>query len=129
MPLSYEIDAEARLVVLACGNTSLERWRDVMMAVFADARYQPGFSVFVDCRSATLAPSTNEVQGVIGFIRSHRAMLGQGRWAVIVEQPAGYGMARMAEAIAGVSSIELRAFRTPDEAHAWLARVPAPESA
>src|SRR6185369_14983601 len=103
MPLTYEIDVASRLVILTCGNTTLERWRGVMLEVFADPRFQPGFSVLVDCRTATLTPATRDVQGVIAFIASHHVMLGRARWAVVVERDAGYGMARMAEAIAHVS--------------------------
>src|SRR5262245_59173982 len=109
MPLSYEIDVASRCVVITCGNTSLERWRDLMIRIFADRRYQPGFSVLVDCRTATLTPSTTDVEGVVGFISGHSTMLGRARWAVVVEREAGYGMARMAEAIAHVSSIDLKA--------------------
>jgi hypothetical protein len=121
MSLSYDIDVTSRVVVITCGNTSLERWRDMMMRIFADPRYQPGFSVIVDCRTATLTPSTEDVRGVVSFISSHRAMLGRAQWAVVVERPSGYGMARMAEAIAQISDINLRAFQKPDEALAWFA--------
>ena len=48
-------------------------------------------------------------------------MLGQARWGVVVERPVAYGMARMAEAFALVSDVELRAFHAPDEALAWFA--------
>ena len=121
MPLSYDIDLGSRVVVITCGNTSLERWRELMLAIFADPRYQPGFSVLVDCRTATLTPSSDDVRGVVSFISSHRTMLGQARWAVVVEHSPGYGMARMAEAIALISDVNLRAFHTPNEALVWFA--------
>jgi hypothetical protein len=122
MPISFEIDLASRCVVITCGNTTLERWRECMLAIFADRRYQPGFAVLVDCRTATLTPSSEDVRGVIDFISSHRVMLGQARWAVVVEREAGFGMARIAEGIAAVSNLDLRAFRTPDEARVWLAQ-------
>ena len=124
--LSYDIDGTSRVVLITCGNTTLERWRELMLRIFTDPRYQPGFSVLVDCRTATLTPSTEEVRGVVSFISSHRTMLGQARWAVVVENPSGYGMARMAEAIALISDVNLRAFHTPDEALAWFASMSVP---
>jgi hypothetical protein len=120
MPLSYDIDVAARLVVLTCGNTTLDRWRETMLAIFADSRYQPDFAKLFDCRTATLAPATEDVRGVVDFISSHTAMLGRSRWAVVVERSAGYGMARMAEALAHISNVELRAYQTPGEALTWL---------
>ena len=124
MPLSYEIDVDARLVVLTVGNTSLERWRKTMFDVFADPRYQPGFSTLVDCRTATLVPSTGDVHGVVEFLRDHRVMLGRARWAVVVDRQGGYGMARMASTIAEFEGIELAAFQSVDEALGWLSSGP-----
>jgi hypothetical protein len=120
MPLSYDVDVASRLVTLTCGNTTLERWSRLMFDVFADPRYQPGFAILVDCRTATRTPSSDDVRGVVEFITSHRAMLGTSRWAVVVEKAAGFGMARMAETIANMASVDLRAFQSLDEAAAWL---------
>jgi hypothetical protein len=121
MPLSYDVDVASRLVTLTCGNTTLERWSRLMFDVFADPRYQPDFAILVDCRTATLTPSSDDVRGVVEFIASHRAMLGTSRWAVVVEKAAGFGMARMAETIANIANVDLRAFQSLDEAAAWLA--------
>ena len=120
MSLSYDVDVASRLVTLTCGNTTLERWSRLMFDVFADPRYPPGFAVVVDCRTATLAPSADDVRGVIDFISSHRAMLGTSRWAVVVERTAGFGMAQMAETIAQVANVDLRAFQTIDVALVWI---------
>ena len=120
MALFYEVDVESRLVVLTCGDVSLERWRRTMIQVIADARFRRGFGILVDCRTATRAPVTQEVFGVVDFLSTRRDDLGQSRWAVVVEEPAGYGMARMTAAIAESAGLELRAFRTVGEAREWL---------
>jgi hypothetical protein len=120
MSLTYDIDVESRIVVLICGDTSLERWRRTMVEVFADPRFQPGFAVLVDCRTATLAPLTSDVFGVVDFLSSRRTELAQTRWAVVVEEPAGFGMARMTAAVAESAGIDLHAFQRVDEALAWL---------
>jgi hypothetical protein len=120
MALSYDIDVASRLVVLTCGDVTLERWRRTMGQVVADPRFRIGFGVLVDCRTATLAPETQDVVGVVDFLANRRARLGLSRWAVVVEEPAGYGMARMTAAIAESAGLELRAFRTMDEALEWL---------
>ena len=124
MPISFDIDVTARIVVLTCGNTTLDRWRETMLTIFADSRYQPDFGKLVDCRTATLAPSTDDVRGVISFMSNHSTLLGRSRWAVVVEHTSGYGMARMAEALANLSQIDLVAFQTLDEALAWLSGTP-----
>lgn len=120
MALSYDIHVESRLVVLTCGDVTLERWRRTMVQVLADARFERGFGVLVDCRTATLAPVTQDVVGVVDFLANRRSRLGLSRWAVVVEEPAGYGMARMAAAIAESAGLELRAFRSTGEALGWL---------
>ena len=129
MPLSYDVDATSRVVVVTCGNTSLERWRALLMAIVGDPRFEPDFAVLIDCRTATLTPTIEDVRGVVDFISLHRSVLGQARWGVVVDRPSGYGMARMAEAFALISDIDLRAFYTPDEALAWFTSVSASEGA
>ena len=124
MHLSYHIDRESRVVVVTCGNTSFEHWRSTMISIFADPRYQPGFALLVDARSATLTPSTEDVRGVVDFIASHRAMVGEAKWAVVVERIAGYGMARMAEALAQIAGVDLRAFKSFEEGLGWLTALP-----
>jgi hypothetical protein len=120
MSPTFDIDRESRVVLLTCGNTSLKQWRSTTMAIFADPRYQPGFAVLIDCRSATLTPSADDVRSVIDFIVSHRAMVGEAKWAVVVERIAGFGMARMAEALAQIAGINLRAFLTLEGGLGWV---------
>jgi hypothetical protein len=120
MPVTFEIHEEARLVTLACGNTSLNQWRRVMREVLAHPRFAPGYSFLVDCRTATLVPSTDDVHGVVTFIARQASQLGRGRWAVVAEQPAGYGMARMASALGDAAGVSLKAFRDIEAARAWL---------
>ena len=120
MPLTFDIDTASRVVELTCGNTSIERWRAVMAAVMADPRFEPGYSYLVDCRTATRAPSAQDVDAVVAFIGRHAAALGCGRWAVVVAADAGYGMARMASIRGDAAGIQLVAFRDVEAARRWV---------
>jgi hypothetical protein len=120
MPLAYDIDTTSRIVLLTCGNTSLDAWRRCMREVLADPQFRSGSGFLVDCRTATLAPEIADVRGVVDFLSAHSPALGRSRWAVVVEQPAGYGMARMASIRADAAGLELQAFENIEEARAWL---------
>jgi hypothetical protein len=99
---------------------SLNQWRRAMREVVADPRFAPEFSFLLDCRPATLAPSIANVRGVVDFLTRNAALVGRGRWAVVVERPAGFGMARMAATLADAEGLRLAAFQNVEEARRWL---------
>ena len=90
-----------------------------MDAVLADAAHQPGFSFLVD-RRASPAPSVELARAIADYLRRHSRELGDARTAIVVQDHAGYGMARMQEALNATANFESRAFTDIDAAVDWL---------
>jgi hypothetical protein len=122
MPISFEVDARRRLVRLGyTGATpNIQAWEAVMTAILQDPRYQPGFGFLID-RRAVPPPDAPFVRATVLFRENHAAELAGARWAVVVSDPANYGMARMGQALGDAQThVQQRAFTDVDEAEAWL---------
>ena len=73
----------------------------MMQAVFREAEYAPGWALLSD-RRAVREPQTKDfIERVVAFLRRHGRELEHGRWAMVVSGVAVYGMARMAQELAG----------------------------
>ena len=121
MSLSYVLDRPARIVrITYASNPSFEEWVAMMQAVFREAEYAPGWGLLSD-RRAVREPQTKEfIERVVAFLRRHRGELEHGRWAMVVSGVAVYGMARMAQELAGELPVQLGVFTDMDEACEWL---------
>jgi hypothetical protein len=118
--ITYTIDETAGLATLTYAGTPTDKeFREAMLAIFADARYRPGFSFVADRRSVE-APTTDYVRRVTDFMNGHRTEMAGSRWATVVASLAGYGMARMGQVFAHGHPAELGIFTDLDEAVAWL---------
>ena len=121
MPLTYTINAETGLVTLRYdGSVDFEEWTNQMHALLADPKYQTGSGLLVDRRLAG-APSAAFVRRLVGFLRDHSEELSGARVAMLVAEPASYGMARMLQAFAAELPMQIEVFREMDEAEKWLA--------
>jgi hypothetical protein len=122
MALNYSLDPQARIVrITYAANPSFEEWAGMMRAIFQDADYAPGWGLLSD-RRAVREPQTKAfIEGVVAFLRRHQRELEHGRWAMVVSGIAVYGMARMAQELAGELPVKLGVFTDVDEAREWLA--------
>jgi hypothetical protein len=122
MPITASIDEAARLVTIRyAGDPTFEEFTKVMLAVFGDARYRPGFSFLADRRAAA-APSADYLHSVTAFMRIYEANVIGSRWATVVSSEVAYGMARMGLRLNEQSPVELAVFTGVDEALGWLHR-------
>jgi hypothetical protein len=123
MPLTYDIDAARRLVLItATGAPVPNEWFETMEAVTADARYEPGFDILYDRRNLDHTPDTMYVRAWVFRHADLMKETGDGKLAVVVDQPVVYGMIRMASAFAETAGATVNVFWNLDEALMWLGR-------
>jgi hypothetical protein len=121
MVLSYELDPLARIVhITYAANPSFEEWAGMMQGIFQDAQYAPGWGLLSDRRSVSEVQAKDFIVRVVAFLRLHQAELAHSRWAMVVSGRAVYGMARMAQELAGELPMKLGVFTDMDEAREWL---------
>ena len=93
-----------------------------MSEILARPSFEQGFRFRVDRRYAS-PPSTEFVRNMAVFFDAHQAKLKGVRAALIVQDDAGFGMARMTElaATGRNPTMTVRVFLNPDDAERWLA--------
>lgn len=121
MALQYEIKPDLGLVRLfGPRRPDIREVEAVMERVFSDPAFQTGFAFLSDGREMSEAPPREYVEQGLEYLGRNAARLGRCRWASVVSSPSVFGMARMAEFMAGRTSIEFRTFYDEAEALAWL---------
>ena len=122
MAMTTTIDSTLGLVTFVYrSNPTFEEWRSAMEAVFAHPDYRPGFHFLGDRRAAPAPPSREFFEQALEFTIAHADQVRGARWATLVGTPAGYGMARVAQAISeGTRPIEFEIFTDLGAALSWL---------
>ncbi|NNL67566.1 MAG: hypothetical protein HKP30_15055 [Myxococcales bacterium] len=121
MAFSYQIQSPRRLLLARpTGPVDAVSFVRAREAVLADDRYQSDFDQLWDLRGiAGLRIDRDAVRDL-----AHLSEPASGkRWAIVADQPAVYGAARMFAALrsAFAADEELRVFRTLEDARGWLA--------
>jgi hypothetical protein len=121
-PIDYTIHTSSRVVAITSHeDPSIEEWIAVLEAVLADPKFEPGFVFLSDRRAVTAPASTSFIEQAAAYLSERPAVFGGSRWAILVDTPGSYGMARMGQAIVNdQSSLEVRIFRDPADALMWL---------
>lgn len=113
---AFEILPAQKLVrVVYRHHPTFAEWKAMMQAVLADPRYVEGFHFLFDKRSAGAAANNTYVEEAVLFYQRHAARMG--RWAILVDGPLAFGMARMTASQCGDG---VRAFTRLSDAEAWL---------
>ena len=121
MPLSHSIDTTAGIVTLHYAeDPPFEVWAAAMDAVLRDPAFRPGYGLLMDRSRLTTAPEREYIVGVVDYVQRHASQLGGGRVATLVNRPAAYGMARMAQLLLDDTPQATRVFTELSEALAWL---------
>lgn len=120
MAIRTQVDAARRLVLAEIvGEFSLDDILGAIDASVADPAFRPGFDVLSDHVRTARPIAVDELRRMTEHLRSIPAMAGA-RWAVVVGQPASYGMMRMLSVLAERIPIEVAIFETLEEAEHWL---------
>jgi hypothetical protein len=121
MTLTYTIDRAQRLVTIVGEYADADEWNTVLARVLDDPRYEPGFYLLRDLRSATTPVSAAAVVGVMDVIRRFWPLLQPTRMAVLT--PMEFDPAALtAHAIADEKDIPLKVFSSYEDAVEWLQR-------
>ena len=123
MAITFTIDVARRLVLLRAESFSdQDEWFARFDEAVADPRFEPGFDFLYDRTTGPEIPDTELVRSWV--LRHARRIngIGGGRLAVIVSEPAIYGMLRMASVFAESEGVRVGGFWSEAEALAWLSR-------
>lgn len=124
MALRYTIDETARLVLLTFEEAvTYPEFTETLTAVFADERYERGFSFLADRRLASV-PTSEYARQIVGFLERHADSFGPCRWGTVVDGPAAYGMIRIIETRTNRLPVEIRVFSNLADTLAWLGLAP-----
>ena len=121
MSVSWRI--ENGLVWLeSAGPWDAMAWMGAVDASLAHPNFRPGMGLVHDRRGLRLpeGPATREVGMALGFVRSRAARIGKARWAIVVADPANFGVGRMAQMMAEGTGLTIGVFRDLAEAEAWV---------
>lgn len=119
-PLAYEIDDERGLVLVTVDRQlTIDDWRATLDALVNDPRWNYGFSVVTDRRSAPI-PDAEYVRTAIRSLSDRFGSPVPMRWASVTPPgPVAFGMGRMAELMGESTDVTFRVFQSLEEAIAW----------
>ncbi len=120
MEFKYHIDKASRIVSLTGEPSSLEVWKQTLLALFADPDFEAGFNFLSDRRRSEEPRSPDFIRAALAFLGSHADKMGRYKWATVVSTTVAYGMGRMAQILSERTNVEVEVFTDIDEARRWL---------
>lgn len=123
-PLSYNVDeATCTATVTYHAHPTILEWRKVLGRLLMHAAFQPHFAVLFDRRRIYTPAATDYVQQFVRILDEERGQGNiTGRCAMIVSEPASFGMGGMAEQMSSFAN-SIRTFHSLEEAERWVAEV------
>lgn len=120
MPITHTMDAEHQRLVFTVSGTLTTQ--EMLAAVDESVRSAgPGkYGVLSDHRAITTPATREQLEALVHHLTRYRAHFGGSRWAVVVGQPASFGMMRMLGVFAEAIPIEVGVFEDLAEATEWL---------
>ena len=114
------------LVVRTSGEPTVAGFAVLREEVLAHPSFVPGMDVVYDHSGLAGYLTSGEIRSVAeGAARTARERDYWGRLAIIVRDPALFGLSRMWEAYAGDDlAARTRVFASPEEAYGWLGATP-----
>ena len=119
MAITYRIVDEIVFTDMGA-SFSLDDVRGYLAAVMTDPSRRNGMPSLVDCRQVTTLLSPADLRTIAADIGTLTTSPVSGRCAVLAGSDVVFGLLRMYEAYSDGAPIEVRAFRDPDAATAWL---------
>ena len=117
---TYVLDpARERVDVHVGGSTSGAEILTGLREVLDDPRFNPAHSVIIDLGKLEQTPTIAELRDIALTVRANSVGTGARR-AMVTASPVFYELARLFARLTAGSASRYRAFRTRDEAEAWL---------
>jgi len=108
-----------RIVVTGRGDATIEEVVAEVAAIARDLADHRGFSVLVDTRNSTYAPSLADIQRIVESFRANRGAFAGGI-AVVVEGVLHFGLGRMFATLADLGGLTIEVFLSDAQAGKWL---------
>lgn len=126
--MEYRIDwdgAVEDVLFTTRGEADVDALDGMVEEFLADPRFRDGLKILLDHRACRwIGMSVEDIRRRAELQRAKRGRIGYQQIAFVVATPEEYGMARMLAAhLDGQVAFVARAFRSIDEARAWLATV------
>jgi len=120
MPITHAVDVARRLLRFDVAGTLTTE--EMTRAVDGAARsLGPGrYQVLSDHRALITPATAPQLEALVAHLTRYRSHFGDSQWAVVVGQPASFGMMRMLGVLAERIPIEVEAFTDPAAAEVWL---------
>jgi hypothetical protein len=119
MPIGVSFEEPTTFVIHATQNVTSAEMKSSLRTVLGHDRFRPGALILVDARAMSGAPPTDEMREVAGAMPP-LVDAGLSAMAIVSDRQSIYGVARMFSALAEPFGARVSAFRTVDEARAWL---------
>ena len=121
MPIQYDIDSKGIIQGRPYGILSTAEVIEYLQAVMTDQRRKdPYREIFLLEKVEELRLDTAAMREIVNFAKEHILVLEGGKVAYVAEGDFEFGMGRVLEAYAAGLPLELHAFRTLEEAQAWI---------
>jgi hypothetical protein len=117
--ITYHFEGDFLYTTIEGATTYLDV-KAFMDTVVAEPKYRPGIPAIIDCRKAKSLFSISELRKTAADARQRPEMKVRGRVAVLASSNLVYGLLRMYEVFSEGTPNEMRVFRQPEEAFAWL---------
>jgi hypothetical protein len=126
MPISQNLDREAGIFRIEYeGELSIEEQLVHLEGLLSSGLLPTPLRVLGDRRRVTNIGAPDNARAAVEGLLQHKEFMQGGRFALLVDRPASFGMARMFQALADNLPLEVGVFYELAEAEEWLLR-PAP---
>jgi hypothetical protein len=118
--LDFESDPGVLIVSLS-GTVTLDELNDYQDTYLSDPRWTPGTSMLTDCRALEVGDFGSDDVRLLAEANLLKAdRFGFGRAAVVVSEPAAFGLVRMFQAYTDEAGFNQRVFTSIEAARDWL---------
>ena len=130
VPITYQLDQAVRLVRATVeGDFTAEDMLDCVSSAARELEHA-GWNILSDHRAIGAPATRAQIERLVDRLYDLRRVFAGARWAVVVAQPASYGMMRMLSTLAEEVPLTVRVFGELEGAEGWArdGTEPAPAS-
>ena len=121
MPLTYRIDADAGMLLVAGeGAISQSERLEAMRGWLGHPDFRPGLNTLCDFSAATSTPTMAELREMVALIDRNAKRIGKKKLAVIATQPVTFGVARQFQTLTDSGPLKVSVFKDRRAALGWL---------
>lgn len=119
MPITYRFESGCLFTTID-GETGYDDVQRYFDALFNDPSFLPGMPGLIDCRTVKSRFTIGDLRRTAADVKRRPQLQVPGRAAVLASSNLVYGLLRMYEVFTEGDPTEIRVFRRPEDAMAWL---------